>query len=241
MAGYAAGQNSYATGFARTTPSARYNNATAVRGNFNAYGAYGQSWYAAHPGAWSAAGWTAGAAWTPATWSTAGAWRGFASAPPLYYDYGNNVTYQNNDVYVNGQSAGTAAQYYDQAETLAQAGTAAAAPSDGQWLPLGVFSFSKSDQSSSNTVIQLALNKDGVLRGNYTDNTTGQTQPIHGSVDKSSQRVAFTIGDNTETVVETGLYNLTKDEAPALMHFGADRTEQWLLVRVESQGGAAGQ
>ena len=58
---------------------------------------------------------------------------------------------------------------------------------------------------------------------------------------ESSQRVAFTIGDNTETVVETGLYNLTKDEAPALMHFGADRTEQWLLVRVEGQGGAAGQ
>jgi len=33
-------------------------------------------------------------------------------------------------------------------------------------------------------------------------------------------------------VIETGVYNLTKDEAPALIHFGKDRTEQWLLVRL---------
>ena len=53
--------------------------------------------------------------------------------------------------------------------------------------------------------------------------------------------MAFTIGDNTTTVVETGLYNLTKDEAPALMHMGADRTEQWLLVRMQNQESGAGQ
>jgi hypothetical protein len=44
--------------------------------------------------------------------------------------------------------------------------------------------------------------------------------------------VAFTVGDNKDTVVETGLYNLTKDEAPCLLHLGSDRTEQWLLVRL---------
>ena len=80
--------------------------------------------------------------------------------------------------------------------------------------------------------IQLAVNKDGILRGNYTDTATEKTQLIHGSVDKKTQRVAFTVGDNTTNVVETGLYNLTKDEAPCLIHFGKDRTEQWLLVRL---------
>jgi len=49
---------------------------------------------------------------------------------------------------------------------------------------------------------------------------------------KVPQRVAFTVDDNKTNVVETGLYNLTKDEAPALIHFGKDRTEQWLLVRL---------
>jgi hypothetical protein len=56
---------------------------------------------------------------------------------------------------------------------------------------------------------------------------------VQGSVDKKTQRVAITVGDNKDTVIETGLYNLTKDEAPALMHFGKERTEQWLLVRVK--------
>ena len=58
---------------------------------------------------------------------------------------------------------------------------------------------------------------------------------IQGSVDKKTQRVAFTVGDNKTDVVETGLYNLTKDEAPVLIHFGADKTEQWLLVRLKDQ------
>ena len=44
---------------------------------------------------------------------------------------------------------------------------------------------------------------------------------------------AWTVGDNKNTVFETGLVNLTKDQAPVLVHYGKDRTQQWLLVRVE--------
>jgi hypothetical protein len=51
-------------------------------------------------------------------------------------------------------------------------------------------------------------------------------------VDKKTQRAAWTIGDNKDNVMETGFYNLTKDEAPMLVHFGKDKTEQWLLVRM---------
>ena len=42
------------------------------------------------------------------------------------------------------------------------------------------------------------------------------------------------MGDKTSTIIETGLYNLTKDEAPALIHIGQDKTEQWLLVRLKN-------
>jgi hypothetical protein len=52
-------------------------------------------------------------------------------------------------------------------------------------------------------------------------------------VDKKAQRAAWTIGDKKDDVMETGLYNLTKDEVPAVLHYGKDRTEQWLLVRVK--------
>ena len=152
---------------------------------------------------------------------------------PVYYDYGNNVTLQDNSVYVNGQDEGTTEQYCDQANTLANAGTQADAPPDDDWLPLGVFALTKSGQTKSDVTIQLAVNKQGIIRGNYTDATTKKTQTVQGSVDKKSQRVAFTVGDDSADVIETGLYNLTKDQAPALIHYGKDRTEQWLLVRLQ--------
>jgi hypothetical protein len=152
---------------------------------------------------------------------------------PVYYDYGNTVTTQDNSVYINNQSMGTTQQYYEQAANLATTGAQAAAPADGDWLPLGVFALTKTEQAKSDVSVQLAVNKQGVIRGNYTDNVTNANQIIQGSVDKQTQRVAFTVGQNTTNVVETGLYNLTKDEAPCLIHFGSDRTEQWLLVRLQ--------
>ena len=169
----------------------------------------------------------------PCTWYNAAAWCDYPVAQPVYYDYGNNVTYQDNSVYVNGQDVGTSQEYYDQASQLAATGTAADAPADGNWLPLGVFALTKQGETKSDVSIQLAVNKQGILRGNYTDTVTNQTQLVHGSVDKSTQRLAFTVGDNKTTVIETGLYNLTKDEAPCLIHFGQSSTEQWLLVRLK--------
>jgi hypothetical protein len=41
------------------------------------------------------------------------------------------------------------------------------------------------------------------------------------------------MADRTDVVLETGLYNLTQEEAPAMIHFGAEKSEQALLVRLE--------
>jgi hypothetical protein len=236
--GAVVGPHGAAAGFARISPAGRYSCAAAVRGNFDHWGVYHAGWYTAHPGAWFAAGWGAGAAWRAATWDSVGAWMSYYPTTPVYYDYGNNVTYQDNDVVVNGQDVGTSEQYYDQATNLAATGAQADAPTDGDWLPLGVFALTKPDQTKSDVTIQLAVNRQGIIRGNYTDSVTDKTQTVQGSVDKQSQRVAFTVGDNTTNVVETGLYNLTKDEAPVLIHFGKDRTEQWLLVRLKNPDAA---
>ena len=227
-----------AAGFARVSPSGRYVCGTAVRGSYTHWGCYGAGWYTAHPDAWRAAAWGAATAWTAATWASAGSYAGCDSSAPVSYDYGSNVTYQNNNVYVNGYDAGTSQAYYQQAENLAATGAKADASPDGDWLPLGVFAFAKPDQTTSDVSIQLAVNKQGILRGNYTDNKTDKTQVIQGSVDKQTQRAAFTIGDDKTEVIEVGLYNLTKDEAPVLVHFGADRTEQMLLVRLKKPNGS---
>ncbi len=52
-------------------------------------------------------------------------------------------------------------------------------------------------------------------------------------VDKNTQRAAWTIGDNKSNVLETGVNNLTQDETSVLVHFGTERTQTWLMVRLE--------
>ena len=47
------------------------------------------------------------------------------------------------------------------------------------------------------------------------------------------------MGDNKSTVIDTGLANLTKDEGPALMHIGKDRTQEWLLVRLNKKSASS--
>jgi hypothetical protein len=231
--GFVAGPNGVAAGYARVSPASTYTTASAVRGSFNNYGIYGAGWYGAHPGAWAATGWAAGTAWSAATWPALGGWLGYGSSVPTYnYNYGSNIVYQNDNVYVGGQYAGTSAQCYDQASSVANAGTQAV-PGNVEWLSLGVFALTPAGQKQSTVTIQLAVDKQGTIRGNYTDNFADQPIPIHGSVDKKSQCVAWTVGENKTDVFEAGLYNLTKAEAPVLVHLGADRTQQWLLVRLK--------
>ena len=101
--------------------------------------AFNAGWYGAHPDAWHPAGWTAGQAWGAATWPAVGAWYGWGAATqPTYYDYGNNVSYQGNQVYYGNQPVATADQYYQQAATLAQS-QPLPDPKSGDWMPLGVF------------------------------------------------------------------------------------------------------
>jgi hypothetical protein len=229
--GAAVGPNGAAAGFRYTSPSGQYTAAGAVRTNFNHWGAYTGDWYGAHPGAWFAAGWATGAAWNTATWAGLGTWLGYYG-DPIAYDYGSNVTYDDGDVYVDGQNTGSSQEYYDNAVNVASVGSQPqAAPDDAQWMPLGVFAASKVGDTKVAGTLELAVSKTGVIRGNYTG-ANEQVEVVKGSVDKKSQRVAWTMGTNKEPVVETGLYNLTKDEATALVHFGKDRTEQWLLVRM---------
>ena len=65
------------------------------------------------------------------------------------------------------------------------------------------------------------------------------TSPVYGAVDKKTQLAAWTIGDKKEPVFEAGIVNLTKDETPVLVHFGADKTQQCLLVRMNHKDAPA--
>ncbi len=128
-------------------------------------------------------------------------------------------------------------EYYDQAQTIA---TAVPEYTDNQgeqmdWLPLGVWAVTQEDAAETDRLIQLAVNKDGVIAGTYSNDTSGQSIPLTGSVDKETQRAAWHPTDekNSQIVMETGLYNLTEDTTQALLHYGPDKTEQVLLVRLD--------
>jgi hypothetical protein len=212
-----------------------------VNGAFNHWGWYGAGWWGGYPGAWFPGRWAlATTAWATAAWAVAGPYCGCDSGSAAYYDYGENVGYGDDGmVYADDQPVATDQEYYDQAAQIADNGQA---PQNEDWLPLGIFAVVASeDQTQTDKIVQLALNKEGVIRGNYHDLLADKVTPVSGAVDKQTQRVALRIEGNDQVLVETGLYNLTNDEAPVLVHFGPDRQEQRTFVRLQppkSQGAA---
>jgi hypothetical protein len=212
----------------------------AVNGAYTRWNAFTPGWIGGYPGAWWPGKWAAyGTAWALATWPWASAYGG-CTGEPMYYDYGSNVAYDDGQVYVDDQPVATAQEYYDQANQIAAAGAQA---TNEDWLPLGVFAIVADEgQTHTDKIVQLAINRDGAVRGNYQDLLTDQVTPIVGAVDKTTQRVSMKLQGNDQLVVETGLYNLTNDEAPVLVHFGADRQEGRLFIRLKQpEGSGAGQ
>ncbi len=106
---------------------------------------------------------------------------------------------------------------------------------DSEIVPTRVHSLLKDQATDSNALLQLAVDKDGVIAGTYYNTSTDISRPVKGKVDKKTQRAAWTFGDgkNTDIIMETGLFNLTQDQTEALVHFGNEKTDQWLLVRLD--------
>jgi len=104
-----------------------------------------------------------------------------------------------------------------------------------EWMPLGTFAVSSAQEDLEPTrVIQLAVSQKGVISGTLYNTKTDQADTVQGQVDEATQRVAFRIGESEDVVVETGLYNLTLQDVPVLVHFGPEKSESWLLVRLEA-------
>jgi hypothetical protein len=193
-------------------------------------------WYPGHPRYsvyrpghwWRWATATAVTGWVIHRWTT-----------PIYYTYrtGGTVYYQNNVVYVNGKEYGPAEQYYNEAATLA---TAVPELTDEQaaeleWLPLGVFALTSEGVNASSMYLQLALSKNGIISGTFYNESTGATHPVEGMVDEPTQRAVWKAvdGTNADIVMETGVFNLTQDQADVLVHFGPEQTQTALLVRLD--------
>jgi hypothetical protein len=214
---------------------------SAYLGAAAAYPFYTPAMYGGYPGAWVPTNVTGGSLYTNPGYGTTAAQLGLP-AQPAAYDYGSNVVVQPDGVYVNGDQAGTSQQYADQAAQIAAAGQAAQANLDGNWLPLGVFAFVEGNATNSDDTFQLAVNPQGVIRGNYHNARSNQVEKVTGSVDKQTQRAAWTIGNDKTPVYEAGIANLTKNSTPVLIHLDGGQVHQASLVRLQQppqQGGDA--
>ncbi|HYF49055.1 MAG TPA: protocadherin, partial [Planctomycetota bacterium] len=151
--------------------------------------------------------------------------------------------YEGPYVYLGGERVATREVWVDDAYRLADIEYEDLTPVDSDfendlaenWKPLGLFMLVRDDEARASTplYLQLAVSKNGEIGGTYHNDAKGSTLPVAGRVDARNQRVAFHVGDDKTTVVETGMYNLTQDSAPAQIHFGREKSENWLLIRLK--------
>lgn len=172
--------------------------------------------------------------WRPVTWAVLTSWIPWNWTGPIYYDYGNNFHYDRGNVIYNGQRLCRADEYYIQAVKLVS-NIPAVRDDPEQWMPVGVFALKPAAGEASDMILQMAVNKDGIIEGTYYNATNDTAKPIRGIVERKSQRAIWTFSDdqNHSVILETGIYNLTQDETKVLVHFGRHRTEEWLLVRLQ--------
>jgi hypothetical protein len=154
------------------------------------------------------------------------------------YDFGVNIVDDGENVYRDGGSPVPIAEETSQVTQLANSQSKVLAPiAPGQdqtsdFDPLGVWSLVQQEQGDATMFLQLSVNKQGAICGAYENILTGEKAPVTGRVDRATQRVAFRFGNNQNTVVEAGVFDLCQDTASCVVHFGSGNRQNWLLVRL---------
>jgi hypothetical protein len=178
--------------------------------------------------------------WGTPTWGGLNSWGSYGWNSPCYYDYGvgGNVVYSNGGVYLNDQLLGTPQDYAQSAADLATVDPDTISDQQGDWMALGTFAMvtDKGDADPAR-ILQLAIDKQGVVSGTMYNKKTDKAYAVSGRVDKETQRVAFRIDDAPDLVFETGIYNLTQNETPVLVHTGPDTTDTLVLARLTQPDG----
>ncbi len=182
-------------------------------------------WYLDHPQAWRYTHPHADA-WTVATFAGATAWLGLAAAP---------ATASYSTVYEAAVVAPSDAEQVESAGDLVHEGDLEPNSTRAEdWLPLGVFALVPPDSERANHMVQLAIHKDGAVQGTYYDVLSDAGQPIYGSVDPQSQRVAWAAGSGDGVIFETTLSSLTQPQGTVLLHFRNGQTQKWQILRQQA-------
>lgn len=185
---------------------------------------FSPEWYADHPHAWQYEHPHADA-WVAATWGMAAGWVAGVATTPVPYTYGETV------VYVEGAPPAEA-EASEEAQLAHQLSQTTHTQDPQEWLPLGVYALVQGDETKAQMLMQLSISKSGLITGTYYNVLSDNSQPLAGSLDKQTQKLAWTIADNDHVVFQTDLNSLTQVETPVLVHYGDGETHKMTLVRL---------
>lgn len=179
------------------------------------------AWYADHPNAWHATHPHADV-FVAATAVGVTGWLAAPTVVSAGASSGGTVEYVAADAVSSDTSAPT-----DQASS-----EAAATADDAQWMPLGVFALKPSDQPKARLVLQMAVRRDGVLRGSQFDTTSQEVANVVGAIDKQTLRATWRLeGDHPESF-ETALAELTKAEGNLTVRLPEGKQESWKAIQI---------
>ena len=152
----------------------------------------------------------------------------------MYYSYGENIYYEGDTVIYEGDELCSAEEYAQQAQQIATS-VPEVEPEDVEWLPLGVFALTQDDSNAEDATLflQLAISKEGIIAGTFQNTATDESFEVEGTVDRESQRAAWGKRGEQWPIMETGIYNLSENEAGALLHFEDGQTQQWEMIRLD--------
>ena len=187
------------------------------------------AWYSEHPDAWQYTHPHAD------LWAVAGVaglttWLGYpATAATTTAATSTTVAAASATTTATGTEAAAAATA---TSTDGNASNAAALPSDLEWMPLGVYATGPKDAAQAHVYQQLAVSKQGELKGNYYDSITNTTQPVSGSIDRETRKASWKVGGKGGATFETTLDALMKTPSDVTMKSGS-ATHEWELVQVQ--------
>jgi hypothetical protein len=161
--------------------------------------------------------------WRGARWANVAGWAPYGWAGAIYYDE------EGDPINISPQDSAYAQP------TQQPVREPAAQPSASNWLPLGVFALARNLEQTKDTgmFLQLALSRDGTIGGTYYNAAQDRAYSINGQLDPSTQKVVWTSSKPNSPVASTGIYNLTQDSTPVILHFSDGSQQTWTMLRLE--------
>jgi len=156
--------------------------------------AFTPDWYAKHPQAWqpakSSADW-----WKTADVATISAWLG----QPAQLVMAAGTTADSGGAVATAGGADIGADGLQSVLVLPAGHQNAVGPADSDCLPLGVFAVvppGTQDTAQAHNYQQLAIDRQGTIKGNFFDTISGTVLPITGTVDRTALAASWTVGTN---------------------------------------------